>query len=213
MKKQRLAWSGWVVAAGLLGIMLGSGFQAPTLKLGAVNVNIVIDKSEEGKSTQKQFQQMKLAREGVLQFMDDYRVLTTEQAIRLRELSIKLERTKQEEAESERIKSEVIAASKKSKELAIKANLTPEDRTLVEEYSRRSTTINDLANRWLREFTDEVQTFIAAKKEENLEKAKAAINEVAAKEGYTMVIESSVAVYGANDLTDQSLAAMNAKKP
>jgi Skp family chaperone for outer membrane proteins len=193
--------------------MLGSGFQSPTLKLGVVDLNSVIDKSEDGKTSQKQFQSMKKSREGILEFIDQYRILTPEQAIRFRDLSLKTEPTKPEEAELERIKAEVIAASKKSQELAIKPNLTPEERTLVEEYSRRSMNMNDLSSRWLREFTDEVQKYVADKKEENYVKARAAVNEVATKETYTMIFEGTVALFGANDITEQTLVAMNAKKP
>jgi Skp family chaperone for outer membrane proteins len=72
--------------------------------------------------------------------------------------------------------------------------------------------MNETSTRWLREFSDEVQNWVASSREQNYQKAKAAAAEVAAKDGYTMVIEGSVAVFGANDITDLSLAAMNAKK-
>ena len=72
---------------------------------------------------------------------------------------------------------------------------------------------HDLSSRWLREFTDEVQKYVADKKEENYVKARAAVNEVATKETYTMIFEGTVALFGANDITEQTLVAMNAKKP
>jgi len=212
MKREKLAWSGWMVAAGLAGIMLGSGFQTPSLKLGVVDLNAVIDKSDAGKSGKKSFEEMKAAREGLLEFIDQYRILTIEQANRLRELMLLKEKTKPEDAELERLKADIIATSKRSAELATKPNYTPEERTLVEEYSRRSQTMNETSTRWLREFSDEVQNWVASSREQNYQKAKAAAAEVAAKDGYTMVIEGSVAVFGANDITDLSLAAMNAKK-
>jgi Skp family chaperone for outer membrane proteins len=212
MKREKLAWSGWIVAAGLAGIMLGSGFQTLSLKLGVVDLNAVIDKSDAGKSGKKSFEEMKAAREGLLEFIDQYRILTIEQANRLRELMLLKEKTKPEEAELERLKADIIATSKRSAELATKPNYTPEERTLVEEYSRRSQTMNETSTRWLREFSDEVQNWVASSREQNYQKAKAAAAEVAAKDGYTMVIEGSVAVFGANDITDLSLAAMNAKK-
>jgi Skp family chaperone for outer membrane proteins len=192
--------------------MLGSGFQTPSLKLGVVDLNAVIDKSDAGKSGKKSFEEMKAAREGLLEFIDQYRILTIEQANRLRELMLLKEKTKPEEAELERLKADIIATSKRSAELATKPNYTPEERTLVEEYSRRSQTMNETSTRWLREFSDEVQNWVASSREQNYQKAKAAAAEVAAKDGYTMVIEGSVAVFGANDITDLSLAAMNAKK-
>ncbi len=212
MRSEKVAWSGWVVAAALAGIMLGSGFQTPSLKLGVVDLNAVIDKSDVGKAGKKSFEEMKAAREALLEFIDQYRILTIEQANRLRELMLLKERTKAEDAELERLKADIVATSKKSAELATKPNYTPEERTLVEEYSRRSQTMNETSTRWLREFSDEVQNWVAASREQNYQKAKAAAAEVAAKDGYTMVIEGSVAVFGANDITDLSLAAMNAKK-
>lgn len=212
MQKDKLAWSGWVVAAALAGVMFGSGFQTPSLKLGVVDLNAVIDKSDAGKAGKKTFEDMKSAREKLLEFIDQYRILTIEQANRLRELMLKQERTKPEEAELESLKADIIATSKKSAVLATKPNYTPEERTLVEEYSRRSQTMNETSTRWLREFSDEVQNWVAASREQNYQKAKAAAAEVASKDGYTMVIEGSVAVFGANDITDLSLAAMNAKK-
>ena len=212
MRSEKFAWSGWVAAAALAGVMFGSGFQTPSLKLGVVDLNAVIDKSDVGKAGKKSFEEMKAAREGLLEFIDQYRILTIEQANRLRELMLLKERTKPEEAELERLKADIVATSKKSSELATKPNYTPEERTLVEEYSRRSQTMNETSTRWLREFSDEVQNWVAASREQNYQKAKAAAAEVATKDGYTMVIEGSVAVFGANDITDLSLAAMNAKK-
>ncbi len=211
MKSDRLAWSGWIVAAGLAGVMFGSGFQNTSIKLGVVDLNGVIEKSEIGKKAKAGFDEMKKSRETLLEFIDQYRILTIEQATRIKDLSIKKERTKPEEAELERIKAEVIATSKRSQELATKANLTPEERTLVEDFSRRSQIINELSNRWLREFSDEMRNWMSDRKDENYQKARVAVNEVAAKEGYTMVFEGTVALYGANDITDPTLVALNAK--
>ena len=212
MKRERLAWSGWIVAAGLFGIMLGSGFQTPSLKLGVVDLNTVIDKSDFGKQNKKMFDDMKKVREDLLEFIDQYRVLTLEQAQKLRELSLKPDKTRTDEAEIERIKAEIIAASKRSQELATKANLTPEERTLVEEYARRSQTMNEISTRWLREFANEVQNWVSDQKQQSYDRARAAVSEVAAKEAYTMVFEGSVALFGSNDISEPTLAAMNAKK-
>ena len=156
MRQEKFAWTGWVVAAGLAGVMFGSGFQTPSLKLGVVDLNAVIDKSDAGKAGKKSFEDMKATREGLLEFIDQYRILTIEQANRLRELMLKMEKTKPEEAELDRLKADIVATSKRSAELATKPNYTPEERTLVEEYSRRSQTINETSTRWLREFSDEV---------------------------------------------------------
>ncbi len=211
MREGRFAWSGWIAAAAIAGVMVGSGFQNNSTKLGVVDLYGVIDKSEIGKKTKTNFDDMKKARESILEFIDQYRILTLEQANRFRELTLKKDRTKPEDAELDRLKADIIATSKKSQELATKANLTPEERTMIDEYSRRSSIINDLSNRWLREFADEMKQWSDERKDENYQRARAAVNEVAAKDGYTMIFEGTVALYGANDISDPTLAAMNAK--
>ena len=47
---------------------------------------------------------------------------------------------------------------------------------------------------------------------ESLDRARAALHEVAKAQAFTVVFEISVAPYGANDLTQPTLTAMNAKK-
>lgn len=204
--------SGWLVAAVLLGAMLSSGFQTPSMKLGVVDVNRVVETSEYGKANQRTLSAMKKAREDVLEFVDTYRVLTPEQATAIRDLMVKTSRTKEEDAELERRKSEIVSANKRLQELSTKTNLTAEERTLLEDYARRSQVMNETATRWLREFTNEIQSWVDDKKTDSYNRARTAISEVAAKDGYSLVFESSVTPYGANDVSDAALAAMNARR-
>ncbi len=127
-------------------------------------------------------------------------------------ISIKPTPTAEEKAELDRIKADVMAADKKNKELSVKTNLTPEDRALIEEYSKRANNMEMTAGRWLREFTNELQTWADKQKLASLDRARVAVQEVAKAQGFTIVFEVGVAPYGANDLTDASLKAMNAKK-
>jgi len=210
-KSQRFAASGWVVAAMLFGVMVGSGFQTPSLKLATADITKVISESAYGKESRDLQTEMQKVREEILQFIDDYRVLTIEQANRYRELSLKADKSATDKAELERIKAEVIAASKKSQELSTKPQLTPEERTMIDEYARRSQLMTETANRWLTEFKNEVLEFYEQRRAEGFNRAKAAISEIGAKEGYTLVFETSIVPYGANDITNAALAAMNGK--
>jgi Skp family chaperone for outer membrane proteins len=204
--------SGWAIAALLLGVFAAVGFQDASNKIGIVDISKVVEMSDFGKANQASFNQMKTAREGVLEFIDTYRVLTVEQATRFRDLSIKPTPTAEEKAELDRIKADVMAADKKNKELSVKANLTPEDRALIEEYSKRANNMEMTAGRWLREFTNELQGWADKQKLTSLDRARAAVQEVAKAQGFTVVFEVGVAPYGANDITDAALKAMNAKK-
>lgn len=202
---------GIALAAAVVGIYAASGFQDAAPKFAVVDITKVVEQSNFGKGNQASFNQMKTAREGVLEFIDTYRILTVEQANKIKDLSVKPNMTAGEKAELEAAKAEVIAASKKNQELSTKPNLTPEDRALIEEYSKRANNMELTANRWLREFTGELQQWADKQKLSSLERARAAVAEVGKAQGMTLVFEVGVAPYGANDLTDAALKAMNAK--
>jgi len=202
---------GWIVAATLAGAMFAGGFQGSSDKIGVVDIAKVISQSNMGKRDQETFNQMKSAREGLLEFIDTYRVLTNEQAQRIKELSLLPNPKPEEKNELERLKAEVKASSARSTELATKTNPTPEDRALMDEFARRSQTMEQVAQRWYREFTNELQQWADKQKAASIEKAKAAIQDVAKSQGFTVVFEAGVAPYGANDLNDAVLKALNAR--
>ncbi len=211
MQNQNLAKFAILAAAAMVGILAALGFQGD-IKIGVVDISDVVEQSDFGKKNQDDFSNMKGLREGVLEFIDTYRVLTNEQALRLRELSLKANATAAEKAELETLKQTVKASDAKSKELAQKASLTPEERTLMQDYAQRSQTMEQVAQRWFREFTNEMQQWADKQKAASIDRARASINEVAKAGGFTVVFESGVAPYGANDLTASALKAMNAKK-
>lgn len=213
MNVPRFHQLGWALAAALIAVGLAGGFQAPTLKIGVVDLTKVVEESDLGKENQATYKSMQTAREGLLEFLDNYRVLTNEQAMRIRELTLKKDSTDAEKAELERVKADVIAADKRSRELATKPNMTPEERTLVEEYARRAQTMADVQTRWYREFTNELQQWADKQKVAGIEKARAATRDVAKAGGFTVVYEIGIAPYGSEEVTDAALKAMNAKKP
>jgi outer membrane protein len=202
----------YLVAAGTVGVLAASGFQDTGAKIGVVDISTVVEKSEFGKKNQEDFNAMKSAREGVLEFIDTYRVLTNEQALKLKELSLKANPTAAEKAELETLKATIIASDKKSKELIQKPTLTPEERTLMQDYAQRSQTMEQVAQRWFRDFTNEMQEWANNQKAASIERARTSIAEVGKAGSYTIVFETGIAPYGANDLTDAALKAMNAKK-
>jgi Skp family chaperone for outer membrane proteins len=211
MRRDRVAWLGWVLAAAFAAVLVGGGAQAPSLKVGVVDIARVVEQSEFGKGNQASFAALKTSRESLLEFIDTNRVLTAEQAQRLRDLTVKPSPTNEEKAEAERIRADVVAANKKWAELSTKPNLTAEERTLLEEYARRSQAMAEYAQRLLNQFTDEMQRWADRQKVASLERARAAVREVAKAQEYSLVLEVGVAPYGANDLTDEALKAMNAK--
>lgn len=201
---------GWIAAAALGGILLASGFQDTAMKVAVVDLSDVVEKSNYGKANQETFAKMKKSREDLLQFIDDNRVLTNEQAQQLKDFATKETLTPADQAKVDSIKAEVVASNKKWTELSQKATLTPEDRTLLDEYARRSQSMDLVARRWFNDFTNEMQNWADKQKAASIVKARAAVQSVAKAQGYTIVFEVGVAPYGANDLTDAALKAMDA---
>ena len=212
MKASRLLQVGLAFALAVLAVIIASGFQGSAIKIGVVDITQVVEKSDFGVQNRATYKTLQAAREGLLEFIDTYRVLTTDQAVRIRDLTLKENATDADKAELERIKAEVIAADKRSRELATKANMSPEERTLVEEYARRAQAMADVQSRWFREFSSQLQEWSDKQKTAALGKARDAIKEVAKAQGFTVVLEVGIAPYGADDLSDAALAAMNAKK-
>ena len=89
MLSPRFLYLGWIIAAAFAGIAVAGGFQAPSDKVGVVDISKIVEASDYGKSNQATFADMKAGRESLLEFIDTNRVLTTEQAQRLHDLTVK----------------------------------------------------------------------------------------------------------------------------
>lgn len=212
MDKQTFSKLGWVVAAALIGILSASGFVQGNEKIAVVDITKVVESSEFGINSKKTFDAMKQTREDLLQFIDTYQVLTPEQATSIKDLSLKETPTPEDKASLERVKQDVIASHKKQAELMLKTQYTPEERTLIEDYGRRAENMKNTGQQWLKEFTNSLQNWADKQKMLSLDKARAALSTVAKAGGYSLVLETGIAPYGANDVTDATLKAMNAAK-
>ncbi|RYG45249.1 OmpH family outer membrane protein [bacterium] len=204
---------GWILFAALLGGVSASGFQEAAQKNAVVDITKVVEQSDYGKQNRTMFAQMQQAREDLLEFIDNNRVITTEQAISLRDLTIKPQPSQEDQNRMTTLKAEIVATNKRWNELATKATLTPEERTLLQEYATRSQAMSDFAVRLLNQFRNEMSAWADKQREGLVEKARTAIQEVAKAQGYNMVFEVGVAPYGANDITGDALKAMNTPKP
>lgn len=203
---------GWVLAAAILGVLAASGFQGGMEKTAIVDISSMIETSDLGKANIAALTVMKTSREDLLKYIDENRVLTVDQARNLRTLWLKDSLSVAEKASFESLKADINAQAKKNLELGQKANLTPEERSLLQEYSNRSASMEQLAGQWYTDFSQEIQQAAQQKRVDTLAKAKAAAQAAALAGGFTLVFDSSVAVYSANDITADALKAMNAKK-
>ncbi len=213
MNSKKLSYAGWIVAACLVGVMFGSGFQGAADKTGTVDLNKAVQDSELGKKNREALDAAVNSRKAIIEFMQTRRVLTLEQAQKLKTLSIKSPLTDAEKKDLDKVKDDVISASKNFDALNQKPNPTEEDRNLLQEYNSRIQNTGGLIQDWGNQFSQELEQLQNQMISDSVKKADVAIKEVAKRDGYTVVFSSpGAAVYGANDLTEAVTKALNAQK-
>lgn len=204
---------GWLVAAVIVGVAAVSGFQGAGEKMGTVDLNKCIQQSQLGQANTAQLNAAVNARKGLVDFVRTYKVLTPEQAQKIRDLTIKATPTDPEKAELERVKQEVIAADKKRNELSQKGSaLTEDEKKQLDEFAKRAQMMGGVLEQWNGDFTEELTSLQQKLQQETIEKAKAALTQVGKAQGFALVFESNVAPYSANDVTDAVVKQMNANK-
>jgi Skp family chaperone for outer membrane proteins len=203
---------GWFVAVGLLGCMVGMGFQGSSQKIGTVDLARVFNESDFAKSQDGSLKTMGASRKAILDFIAAYRAIPTEDAQKFRDLSLKPNGGATEKAELDRIRQAALATDQKFRDLQTKASPTDADRTQLNEFGRRANENMAFAQRLEQEFTEEIRQKQEGLRNETLKRAKAAVADVAAKQGYSVIFVEDVAPYSANDVTTEALKAMNAKK-
>lgn len=202
---------GWVVAAALGGILVAGGFEGNEQKLGTVDVAALIQQSEMGREGQTQFDAMTNTRQDLVNFMVQNTIMSADQAKRLRDLWLKSPRTPPEEQEFTKLQNDIRAASKAAQDLQLKQNLTPEDKKALDDATNKNNATRTLAQQWTGEFHDDIQKWADQRRQASLDKAKAAIQQTAKAQGFSIIFEAGVAPYAANDVTSEAVKQMNKK--
>ena len=193
--------AGWFLAAGLLGIVLGSGFQGGVEKFGVVDLRKVILDSKLNQQTVDTVEVARKARLEVLTFIRDQRVITASQCARLRELELKATKTDAEKTELNTLKATVIAAAKELDTLNQKQNLTEPERLRLIELNTLMQDSAAILMQYQDEFETEFNKISSDAQNAAIDKAAACTVIVAKAKGFTVVFSSSAVVYAANDIT------------
>lgn len=210
MKTNIVSHAGWLIAAALGTLMLAGGFQDGAAKFGVVDMSKIMNDSADGKKLKDELQTQFNVRQGLLEFIAANPTITPEQATKLRDLSIKPNATAADKAEIENIKKQVVADTKRFESLGQKATLSEAERADLEDLGARRRNAGNLVSRWQQEFSQEISNVETDRQGALVDKVKVAVNSVAKKQGYTVVFQSNVAVYGANDLTAEAIKAVDA---
>ena len=209
MKIQKL---GWILAAGMAGVMFAGGFQTTTTKVGVADVQSLFQNSDLTHSKQDELKTMGDTRSDVLQFIKTYRTITPDQATRFRTLSLKTDQTPAEKTELDKLKADVIAANQSFTTLQTKQNPTADENSKLVAFNTQAQQTDVLSQKWAKEFDDEMTAAQDKMRNDVLDRAQAAVQEVGKKQGYSVIFTESVAPYSSNDVTADALKVMNAKK-
>jgi len=203
---------GWIVAAGLIAALVASGFQTQPTKIGVVDMQSVFQTSDYFKDKQNELKNMGDTRSAILEFLQTYPTITAAQAQRFRDLSLKPDLTGAEKTELEKIKSDVIATDQSFKALQTKASPTPAEVTQLQSYNNQQQQTQTLSQTWAQEFNQELNDEKGKLSDDVRARLKDAVQDVAKKQGYTVVFTSDAVPFGSNDVTADTLKVMNAKK-
>ncbi len=212
LKNNRFAMLGWLVAAAMAVVTFGSGFQPAQEKTGVVDLNKVIQDSDLGKNNTSRLNQSLRVRRDLIDWITTYNVATGEQAEEYRRLMLKEPANEADRAAMKKIQDDVAASDKRKSDLLTKTTLTDADRSLLADYQQRMRINENRAATWEKEFSMQLNELRDSLQSEVIQKAKDALKAVAQQQGFTTVLESTVAPYGANDVTNATIQSLNTRR-
>lgn len=197
--------AGWLIAAVLAGMMLGSGFQDGKEKYGVVDLRRVIVESKIDKTVSDKVEAGRLARVAVFNFIRDHRVITEEQALKLRTLELKETRTDAENTELTQLKATIDTAGKDYERLNGITTPTEAERQQLMSLSRTFQNSGEILQQFQQDFMDEIQVLGQRAQQDAIDRATKAAATVAKAKGYTVMYSSTAVVFAANDITADAI--------
>jgi len=203
---------GWLVAGAMGVMMFASGFQATGVKAGVVDMQRILSESAAGKKVRDDMSVQVDLRQGLLQFVNTNKVISTDQADKLKTLTLKPGATQADKDEVERIKTAVRNSSKKFNDLLVKASLTDAEKIEYNTMNEQRRNADNMLGQWNQEFSADLNTLQDEMLAGVLKKAREAVQAVGKKDAYTMIYPTTVAVYASNDITDTAIKAVDEAK-
>jgi Skp family chaperone for outer membrane proteins len=202
-----------VCAAFLLGMFALTAFQGNTQKFAVVNLGDVAEKSKLGVREKKEFEALRTKYGSLIQFLNTNKVVAREDSSKIIDIWRKDAPTAAETQQLEQLKTKAQTQSEELRRLISVLNPSAEQQSRIRELSGWSQTTEDILPQLDNLLGQAMQTRANTKQQEVLDKARAAVQKVGKRDGYTMVFESQVAVYGATDLTSEALKTMDIDNP
>ena len=188
------------------------GFKAPGDKTGTVDIAKVFKDSEFAKKQTEGLRAQVMARQAVMAFIRDNRNMKSEDASKLKDLSIKDPQTAADKTDIDRIKADAQKAETTARELQTKEKPTPAELALLDDFTKRKDATGQLLEKWQQDFQTEFQAKQQKMSDDTLQKVRESIEQVGKDQGYSIIFSQDIAPYCPNDLTTEAMNKMNAKK-
>lgn len=178
---------------------------------GSVNVGRIEAESTRAADVKKQLQAMSDNFQQQFNVQQNSVMLSKDQQTRLGVLAAKTNRTDAETAELTGLQQSAAAAAQELTTLQQKANPTDADKARLSTLTAQAQTGQQVLQDISAGYTAQLQAQQARLGGQLSDQVKAAISAVAQQRGLAVVFDSTLAIYSANDITDDVLKRLNGK--
>lgn len=196
----RVSQLGWVLAAAMVGVGIGGGFQAKTNKIGFIDMQGIYADSNLKKKNDDKLRNANQSRQAAFDFLTLNPEFAADQLTRYRDLSTKDTLTPAETAELAKLKAVAQAATNQFGDLQKKPNPSAQDLKTLNDLAAVNHANKTAQADWNRDFSQQLETMQADLNLSALEAIKLALAQAAKPQGYTIVFRENVAMYGSNNL-------------
>ncbi|KAA0225456.1 hypothetical protein FCG40_09540 [Fimbriimonadia bacterium ATM] len=203
----------FVALLALAGLFTLSAFQTATPKFGVVDLGVIAEKSKLGAKKKVEFDTMKGKINELMNFIGTHKVVSAEECQKLRELWLTEKPTDDQKKQLDNMKTSVVQRKGEWDTLVRKVNPDAAEKDRLNTLAEMTNASREVLRQWNSEFGVLMQQLANSSEQEVVDKVREAVKKHAKAQGYTMVFETTVAVYGANDVTEDALKVMDQDNP
>lgn len=203
----------FIVAGAVAAFLSLAAFQNTTLKVGVVDLARVAEESKLGKRKKAEFDARRNQMAALLQFVNEHRVMTRAQGNQLKTLMLLPNPTPTQTEDLKKLQDTIRAQKAELDGLMRKVGPTQAELQRANELSAMLNEAGEMAREWNQDFGAEMSQLAQQSQQEVIDKARVAAQKVGQKGGYSVVFEAGVAVYAANDITQEAIRQMDTDNP
>jgi Skp family chaperone for outer membrane proteins len=200
---------GWIVAAGMAGALVMSGFQGTGMKFANCDVEKVFNVSNLTKENSDQLQRYGAKRVDILKFLGANRAMSPADTQTYADLELL---AKPSDAETQKLNAIIAAAEKENaaqNDLIQKANPTADDQIKISSYRDKNRVNTEFTQKLEAKYDSDIREQQTKLKNDALDKVRKTIADLARKQGYSIVFNIDSAPFAANNLTDEVVKEVN----